>query len=151
MSIERKTLQDGSLNPKYVDLCDEDAAIAGQKFACLSFVSPEKILKKRELYLFEHFLKQWEPTKSMAKFLDFLSFAAYKYNLKVDQVIQDFNDFVKEEEEKIKATSLDDDYKNFIDKNEERLNAQFPRFPNLGSWIKNPRRISIPRRSRNAL
>lgn len=126
-NFERKTLQDGSLNPKYVDLCDEDAPVAGQKFACLSFVSPEKILKKRELYLFEHFLKQWEPTKSMEKFLDFLSFASYKYNLKVDQVIEDFNEFIKEEEAKIKANSLDDDFKNFMDKNEERLNSQFQR------------------------
>jgi len=45
-SFERKTLPDGSPNPKYIDLCDEDAPIAGQKFACMSFISPEKVLKK---------------------------------------------------------------------------------------------------------
>ena len=32
---------------KYVDLLDEDKPIAGQKFACVSFVSPENILKKK--------------------------------------------------------------------------------------------------------
>ena len=30
---------------KYVDLLEEDKPIAGQKFACISFVSPENILK----------------------------------------------------------------------------------------------------------
>ena len=56
--FERKLKDNGEPNPKYIDLCDEDAPIAGQKFACMSFVSPEKILKKRELYIFEQFLKQ---------------------------------------------------------------------------------------------
>jgi hypothetical protein len=55
-SFEQKKLPDGNPNPKYVDLCDEDTSIAGQKFACLSFISPEKILKKREVYLFDQFI-----------------------------------------------------------------------------------------------
>lgn len=49
-SFERKQLPNGQPNPKYIDLCDEDAPISGQKFACLSFISPEKVLKRRELF-----------------------------------------------------------------------------------------------------
>ena len=49
--FERKLLPNGKQNPKYIDLCDEDEPIAGQKFTCISFVSPEKILKKREIIL----------------------------------------------------------------------------------------------------
>lgn len=124
-SFERKTLPDGSPNPKYIDLCDEDAPIAGQKFACMSFISPEKILKKREIYLFDQFVKQWDFTKSMKKYNDFLNFLSYKYNLKVDNVISDFNDFVKEEEAMLKANSVEDDFKTFLDKNEDELNAKF--------------------------
>jgi len=124
-SFERKTLPDGSPNPKYIDLCDEDAPIAGQKFACMSFISPEKVLKKREVYLFDQFVKQWDFTKSMKKYNDFLNFLSYKYNLKVDNVISDFNDFVKEEEAMLKANSVEDDFKTFLDKNEDELNAKF--------------------------
>ena len=40
--FERKELPNGTKNPKYIDLCDEDPPISGQKFACLSFVSPER-------------------------------------------------------------------------------------------------------------
>jgi hypothetical protein len=93
----------------------------------MSFISPEKILKKRETYLFEKFVQQWDMSKSMDKFSGFIQFISYKYNLKVDEVIADYNDFIKEEESKIKADTLDADYKNFIDKNEERLNLDFNR------------------------
>jgi len=127
MSYEKKTLPNGKENPKYIDLCDEDSAIAGQKFACLSFVSPEKILKKREVYLFDQFIKQWEFSKSMERYFDFIHFIAYKYNLKVDSLITDFNDFVKEETDKLKKSGIEDDYKNFMDKQEEKLNEQFSR------------------------
>ena len=39
-NFERKNLKTGEKNPKYVDLCDEDPPLAGQKFACFSFISP---------------------------------------------------------------------------------------------------------------
>ena len=127
MSFERKNLPDGNPNPKYIDVCDEDQPIAGQKFACMSFISPEKILKKRELFLFDNFIKQWDFTKSMEKFFDFIHFVSYKYKLNVENVITDFNEFVKEEDTKLKSSPIEDDYKNFIDKNEEKLNQKFQR------------------------
>jgi Family of unknown function (DUF5832) len=127
MSFERKKLPNGKPNPKYIDLCDEDPPIAGQKFGCFSFVSPEKILKKREIFLFDQFVKQWDFSKSMEKYMDFTNFISYKYNLKIDDVIADFNDFIKEEEAKIKAVSVEDDFKNFMDKNEDKLTEQFQR------------------------
>ena len=106
-SFERKNLENGKPNPKYIDLCDEDTPIAGQKFACMSFVSPEKILKKRELFMFDQFLKQYDFTKSMNKFLDFVHFLSYKYNLNVEEVMNDLNEFSKEEETKLKESPVD--------------------------------------------
>lgn len=126
-TFEKKTLPNGKKNPKYIDLCDEDPPIAGQKFCCMSFVSPEKILKKREVYIFDQFIKQWDFSKSMERYMDFLHFLAFKYNLKVDDVMAGFKEFTKEEEDKLRKTTVDDDYKNFLDKNEEKLNEQFNR------------------------
>jgi hypothetical protein len=125
--FEKKMTAGGKTNPKYVDLCDEDQPIAGQKFACMSFVSPEKILKKREVLLFNSFVKNWDFSKSMERYQDFLQFLSFKYHLKVDDVIADFNDFVKEEGDKIKNIGVEDDYKNFVDKHEEKFNEQFNR------------------------
>jgi hypothetical protein len=124
-TFERKNLPNGAPNPKYVDLCDEDTPIAGQKFACVSFISPEKVLKKREIFMFEHFLKQWDFTKSMEKMGDFLNFLAYKNNLDIQTVMADFTEFAKEEDAKMKSTSVDGDYKNFIEKQEEKYAEMF--------------------------
>jgi hypothetical protein len=124
-AFERKNMANGEPNPKYIDLCDEDPPIAGQKFACISFISPEKILKKREVYIFEQFLKQWDFKKSMDKFFDFIHFLSFKYNLNVETIMNDYTEFVKEEGVKLKENSIEDDYKNFLDKNEDALTGQF--------------------------
>jgi hypothetical protein len=123
--FERKTLNNGKPNPKYIDVCDEDPPIAGQKFVCMSFISPEKVLKQRELFLFQHFVKQWDLTKSMDKFSEFLHFLSYKYSLNIENVIQDLNEFIKEEEPKLKEETIETDFYNFMDKNEARLNEKF--------------------------
>ena len=125
--FEKKMNDDGSINTKYVDLCDEDQNIAGQKFACMSFVSPEKILQKREVYLFNQFIKNWEFSKSMERYFEFIHFISYKHNINVETLIGDFNDFVKEESDKLKKSGIEDDYKNFLDKQEDKLNEQFNR------------------------
>ena len=124
-NITYRVNADGSPNPKYVDMLDEDKPIAGQKFTCVSFVSPEKIIKSRELFNFQHFLKQWDMNKSLEKFNHFLNFLAYKYNLNFDTISKDLQDFCKDEKDNLFLTTLEDDYKNFIDTNEERLESQF--------------------------
>ena len=124
-SYENQFLSKGVNNPKYVDLLEEDKPIAGQKFCCVSFVSPEKILKKKELFYFQEFLKHWDFTKSTEKFTQFLNFLAFKYNLNFDKVMVDFQEYTKSESDKLIKTTLDDDYKNFIDAKEETLEQDF--------------------------
>jgi len=124
-AFERKSGKDGSPNPKYVDLLDVDKAIAGQSFGCFSFITPEKILKQKEMFLFEEFLKRWEFSKSMEKFHQFLNFVSFKYKLTFEDVIKDFEGFVKEERDAIVSSSIEDDYKTFLDKEEDELEKQF--------------------------
>jgi hypothetical protein len=123
-SYERKAVN-GNNNPKYVDLLEEDKPIAGQKFVCVSFVSPENILKQKQLFFFEEFLKKWDFNKSMEKFVQFLNFISFKYNMSFDDITNDFKDFVKDEKETIAKSNMDDDYKTFIDNHEEELEKQF--------------------------
>jgi hypothetical protein len=123
--FERKMDSNGNPNPKYVDLLEEDKPISGQKFVCVSFVSPEKLLKQKEMFFFEEFLKKWDFNKSMEKFVQFLNFMSYKYKLTFDDVTKDFQEFVKEERENIVNTSFEDEYKTFLDNNEEELEKKF--------------------------
>jgi hypothetical protein len=123
--FQKKTLADGQKNPKYIDLCDEDSVIASQKFVCLSFVSPEKVLKQREQFIFEKFVQQWEFSKSIEKFGDFLNFVGFKYKIKMDDIMNDMKEYVTEEKNHLKSFSIENDFKNFMDKNDERLTEEF--------------------------
>ena len=123
--FQKKTLDTGKENPKYVDLCEEDATIPSQKFVCISFISPEKILKQREQYVFEKFIQQWEFSKSIEKFGDFLNFVSFKYKIKMDDIMVDMKEYVEEEKKKLKSYSITDDFNNFMDKNEDRITEEF--------------------------
>jgi hypothetical protein len=124
-SFERKKNADGSENAKYVDLLELDKPIAGQIYGCFSFITPEKILKQKEMFFFEQFLKKWEFSKSMEKFHLFLNFISFKYKLNFEDITSDYEGFVKEERDNIVSSSIEDDYKTFLDREEKELENQF--------------------------
>ena len=110
---------------KQVDLLDEDKPIANQKFVCISFVSPEKIIENKNAFFFEEFLKSWDLNKSVEKFNQFVNFISYKYNLDLKSLSEDLSEFCKEENNKLYNTSVFDEYKTYLDNNEERLESEF--------------------------
>jgi len=108
-------------------LLDEDQPISGQKFACISFISPENIVKQKEMFMFEQFLKNYDFIQSMEKFQGFMQFISYKYKLSNDNLMSDLEEFVKDEKGTLMTNTLEDQFKNFIDKNEEKLEGEFSR------------------------
>ena len=142
--FESKTTKDGKSNPKYVDLLNEYPVIPSQLYGCYSFVSPEKIIKQKEVFLFEKFVQQWNFTKSVSQFSDFLQFVSFKYNLKVENLLEDFKQFVQEEENVVKANDVQGDFASFLDKNEDKLTELFQKehgfqtsvrgFANIGNF-----------------
>jgi hypothetical protein len=108
-----------------VDLLEEDKPIAGQKFACLSFVSPEEILEQKEHYFFKEFIKVWDFNKSVEKYTQFLNFMAFKYGVEFNSLYEDLQSFIKEEKADLENTRIADEFKTFVDNNEERLEADF--------------------------
>ena len=85
---------DGTNNPEYVDVLNEDKPISGQKFACISFISPEKILADKNVFFFKQFVNQWDATKSMEKFTQFVNFISFKYNLSFTGVYESSGNFL---------------------------------------------------------
>ena len=130
-NFTRKVTQDGKPNPKYIDLLDEDKPISGQKFVCISFVSPENILKQKDQYYFQEFIKDFDMTKSVERFTQFLNFASYKYNIKFEDLTNDLNEYLKSEREQIGKDYISNAYKTFLDKNEERLENDFSEICNF--------------------
>ena len=122
--IHSKNL-DGTPNPKYVDLLEEDKPLSGQKFVCVSFVSPENILKQKNHFMFQEFLKHYDFTKSVQKFTQFLNFVSYKHSINFDDVMKDFQEYTKTEKDTFTTNYVADEYKNFLDANEDRLCDDF--------------------------
>jgi len=109
----------------YVDLLEEDKPIAGQKFACLSFVSPEEILEQKNHYFFKEFIKVWDFNKSIEKYTQFLNFVAFKYGIEFNGLYEDLQTFIKEERADLENTRIAEEFKTFVDNNEERLESEF--------------------------
>lgn len=109
----------------YADLLDEDKAIAGQKYCCLSFVSPEKIIENKHLFYFQEFVKTWDYTKNIELYNNFISFISYKYSLNNEEIQNDLKDFIKQEQQKLTKENITNDYKNFMDNNEDNLQNKY--------------------------
>lgn len=117
---------DGNPNPKFINLTeDDDDPINGQSHVVVSIVSPEDIIKQREIFFFEQFLKSWSINKPMSKFVDFIQFISYKYHVNFDKITADFQEFVKKEQDQVHSSDMSDEYKTFVDNEEEKLMADF--------------------------
>jgi hypothetical protein len=122
-----QNLPNGKRNPKYVDLLDEDPGVGGQKYCCISFVSPDKIIEKREEFFFRKFIQKWDFEKSVKTMTEFLNFISFKHNIKFDVVMEDFQDYLKNEKTRIlkESSKVSEDYSTFIEQNEQSLQEEF--------------------------
>ena len=114
-----------TIKEKEVDVLDQDLPINGQKFTCVSFLSPDKLLRQKEQYFMNAFLKQVDTKKSFDRYQGFLRFLSYKYNLSFDDVLNDVNEFVEAEKDTFDNENFYDEYQTFIEKREEELTQEF--------------------------
>ena len=137
MSFEKSKLENGQSTPKYVDVLDEDKAISGQKFVCVSFLSPDKILTQKDQFFFQEFIKFYDFQQSLKKYQNFLHFLSYKHNLSFDKLVADFEDFVKDQKDNLlNNTSIRDEYQNFMDAKEDDLEKEFSRQHNFQTSVR---------------
>lgn len=108
-----------------VDYLDEDPEIPTQKYAIVSFLSPEKIIKKKDIWQMEEFLKWTDYDFKLKGQEKFLAFIAKKYNLKVDDVLADHHEFEKVHKDEIKKSDLWEQYQVFLLKFEKELQEKF--------------------------
>jgi hypothetical protein len=133
------------------DHLTEDAQIPGQNFCLLSFLSPEKVLAKKENYFFEKFVANFEfnfRINSFEKFLmntlkevnDKLNEKADELELKdlsgvaqsvretrvrMDTVMDSFKAYTKSAQEELKVTKIKELYEDFIYANRTVLENEF--------------------------
>lgn len=116
-----KTEDDGSV----VDYLDEDPEIPTQRYCIISFISPEKVIKQKSEFMNEKFVEWLEYDWKVDGMNNYVSFLAKKYNLKVDDLFKDLEDFRKVHNEAIRKTDIHEKYEVFLLKNEKDLETQF--------------------------
>ncbi len=133
------------------DFLEEDAEITGQKFCLLSFLSPEKVLKDKAVFMFEKFLGTYEfqiRTNSLEKYLmdtmsginakldaeadaldaKDLSGAAdvcRKAKIRVDTTMDSFHEFVKGNQKELNYSKLKEQYDDFLYAAKTKLEDEF--------------------------
>ena len=77
------------------DFLEVDNEISGQKFACMSFISPENVLRDKDLFMVHHFLKAMsaEYSLSEAEIVEKYKTFLFSNERKLDEVFHKENDF----------------------------------------------------------
>lgn len=133
------------------DFLDEDTEIPGQRYVLLSFLSPEKVLDKKELFFFQKFLQSYEvewKIKNLEKYLvDTVAginsqlderskelekaeqFDAAeicrKNRLRMEDVLADYQGFIQKNRSEIQKTKIVEAYDDFMYAQKGKLEEEF--------------------------
>ena len=133
------------------DFLDEDTEIPGQRYVLLSFLSPEKVLDRKELFFFQKFLKAYEvdwKIKNLERFMvDVVKHIndelderiktleqnsqfdqaeiCRKNRLRVDDVMNQYSGFVQKSRDDINKTKIAEAYDDFLYANKTKLEDEF--------------------------
>ena len=143
------------------DFLEEDAEIAGQKYCLLSFLSPEKVLADKNLFMFEKFLQVYEfqsRTKGMEEYLmktiteinskldaeaDSLlaqdlsgaSDICRKSKIRLDKTMDGLHEFIQGNQKELRDSKLKEAYDEFIYANRTKMEDEF--------YVKNEFRTTV--------
>jgi len=144
------------------DYLDEDEVIAGQKYALVSFLSPENVLEKKDLFFFERFLQNYEvefKVKGLEAFLaervtainrdldekanafdkdskTELADLCRKNRIPIDTVLEEYQTFVRKQQKDINKTKIQTAWDDFIFKEQAKLEEEFHAKNNFRTTIR---------------
>ena len=101
---------------KEVDYLEQDDPIRNQNFVCLSFISPEEVLKKKELFYFEKYLDEF--SKKSSELLNTLK-TLFPDKQEELRIMSDNYDFIFDN------TRIHEHYRYFSQDNNDDLTKQF--------------------------
>lgn len=122
--MPRETLpkeEDGQV----IDYLEEDAEIPTQRYAIISFISPEKVIKQKELFYYERFLQWLDYEWKVTGMEGFMAFVGKKYSLKIEDLMNDLGEFKKVHDADVRASDIQEKYNIFLLKHEKDLDTEF--------------------------
>lgn len=115
--------------PPVEDFLDEDTEIPSQRYALLSFLSPGRVLEKKELFFFEQFLQNYEIEWKSKNLEKFLAETVITVNRELDENAVEFekkNMFDQAEicrKNRVGIENVMDNYQKFVNKNKKELSS----------------------------
>jgi hypothetical protein len=142
---------DNKSNAVLEDFLDEDTEIPGQRYVLLSFLSPEKVLDKKDLFFFQKFLHAYEvdwKIKNLEKYLvdtvkgmnaeledhakeleskeQFEAAAICRKNrLRIDDVMTTYGNFIQKSKADLNKTKINEAYDDFMYSHKTKLEEEF--------------------------
>jgi hypothetical protein len=104
-----------------IDYLDEDPEIPTQKYCVVSFISPEKVIKQKQEFMFEKFVEWMDYEWKIKGLENFMAFLSKKYSVKIDDLLKDAQEYVNVRKEEVKKTDIHEQYQIFLLKNEKDL------------------------------
>jgi hypothetical protein len=126
--IEMSTAKKVESDPVVEDFLDEDDEISGQRYVLLSFLSPEKVLDKKELYFFRQFLHAYEVDYKIKNLEKFLVETVNGINKQLDEKVSELEKSEQFEaaticrKNKLQISDIMSTYASFIQSNKADLN-----------------------------
>ena len=112
------------------DYLEQDPEIRGQKYVCLSFLSPEDVIRKKDVFFFNKFLGAFSTDVG-----EFFENTSQKF--KDDPVIQDMIKSLKERYDYIfNVDSLDNEYEFFKRSNISKLEEEYLQMNNFQTTMR---------------
>lgn len=108
-----------------IDYLDEDPEVPTQKYCIVSFISPEKIIKQKQEFFFERFIQFMDYDWKVKGLEHLMAFLSKKYDIKIDDLLKDAEEFTKVRKEEIKQTDVPEMYQVFLLKHEKELQEEF--------------------------
>jgi hypothetical protein len=122
------------------DFLEVDKPIPGQNFVCLSFVSPDKLLARKEDYYFHEYNKKrfQNLQKEMNSKLEELVNSAVDGKVDLSKLTEFQTDFVKATDLQVKQSfnGFTEDYKDFRYANEETVEEKFHEDNNFQTTVR---------------
>ena len=105
------------------DFLDEDTEIPGQRYVLLSFISPEKVLEKKDIFFFKKFLESYEVDWKIKNLEKYMVSVVQNINDQLDERIKELEKNDQNDQaticrkNRMNITTLMSEYEPFVQKN----------------------------------
>jgi hypothetical protein len=161
---------------KIEDYLDEDEPIGGQKYALVSFLSPENVLEKKDLFFFQRFLHNYEVESKVKGIEAFLADRVNAINrdlddkanaldkdgknevadlcrknrIPIDTVMEEYQAFIRKQQKDINKTKIQEAYDDFLFKEQTKLEEEFHAKNNFQTSIRGFKVRAVARDEKDA-